>query len=255
MNFKLITGLLVTSMALTLVSCGGEDKDSNQKKVTRKIEVTGSSEMEFSPNEIYMTFSLAEYFKSGKKIQLDKIKTDFEAACKKIGVKSDDITVSYYGGNERYNYYWYYRRRNEPDFMGSVSYSVKVNSIDKLDKLVAELNEDALTNFHIEKTSHSDIEKFRKEVKTNAVLASKEKAIYLARSVGEKIGETLLIEEIEFENPDYLGYRGYGGYYTNNVTLSNASMSSYDNQGSGGDSPGFKKIKLRYEIKAAYRLK
>lgn len=255
MNFKLITGLLLTSMALLLVSCGGKDKDSNQKKVTRKIEVTGSSEIEISPNEIYMKFSLAEYFKSGKKVELDKIKTDFEAACKNVGVKSDDITVSYYGGNERYNYYWYYRRRNEPDFMGSVSYSVKVSSIDKLDKLVAELNEDALTNFHIEKTSHSDIKKFRKEVKTIAVLASKEKAVYLAKSVGEEIGETLLIEEVEFENPEYLGYRGYGGYYSNNVTLSNASITSYDTQSSGGDSPGFKKIKLRYEIKAAYRLK
>jgi uncharacterized protein YggE len=255
MNFKLITGLLVTSMALTLISCGGEDKDSNQKKVTRKIEVTGSSEIEISPNEIYMAFSLQEYFKNGKKMDLDKIKTDFEAACKKIGVKSDDITVSYYGGNERYNYYWYYRRRNEPDFMGSVSYSVKVNSIDKLDKLVAELNEDALTNFHIEKTSHSDIERFRKEVKRDAVLASKEKATYLAKSVGEEIGETLLIEEVEFENPEYLGYRGYGAQHSNYVALSNGSLSSYDIQGSGDDSPGFKKIKLRYEIKAAYRLK
>ena len=132
---------------------------------------------------------------------------------------------------------------------------LKLAQIDKLDKLVAELNEDALTNFHIEKTSHSDIKKFRKEVKTIAVLASKEKAVYLAKSVGEEIGETLLIEEVEFENPEYLGYRGYGGYYSNNVTLSNASITSYDTQSSGGDSPGFKKIKLRYEIKAAYRLK
>ena len=243
--FKL---LLAGCLTTVLISCGGGE--SNQKKVTRKIEVTGSADMEFTPNEIYMNFSLREYMKNGKKIKLETIKDEFLATCKKNGISNDDVSIASIAGNQRWDYYWYYRRKNEPDFMASISYSVKVSSTEKLDKLISEVNEDAMSNFRITKTSHSDIEKFRKEVKTKAMIASKDKANYLAKSVGEKIGETLSIEEIEVTNT-------YGGYYGNNRytnEISNVSQWSESYQSTEVD-PGFQKIKLRYQIKAKYRLK
>jgi len=249
MNLNLLKGLLVASLFLSLTACDDDD-NNNQKKVTRKIEVTGSAEMEFTPNEIFMTFSLKEYLKGGKKVKLEDVKSEFLATCKKVGINSDDISISSYSGNERWDYYWYYRRKRDPDFMGTVSYSVKVSSPDKLDKLVAKINEDAIDNFHISKTSHSDIEEFRKDVKTKAVLASKDKANYLAKSVGEEVGETLLIEEIETGSDNYRGR-----YYSNESNYSNVSQFSYDVGGSQGGAPSFQKIKLRYEIKAEYRLK
>ena len=242
--FKLILAGCLTTV---LISCGGE---SNQKKVTRKIEVTGSADMEFTPNEIYMNFSLREYMDHGKKVKLETIKKEFLATCKKNGIAKDDVSIASIAGNQRWDYYWYSRRRFEPDFMASISYSVKVSSTEKLDKLIAAVNEDAMSNFMITKTSHSDIEKFRKEVKTNAMIASKDKAKYLAKSVGEEIGETLSIQEIEVTN-------SYGGYYNRYSNLaSNSNVSQYsESQQSYDDNPGFKKIKLRYEIKAKYRLK
>lgn len=81
--------------------------------------------------------------------------------------------------------------------------------------------------------------------------ASKFKAKYLAKSVGEKVGETLSIEEIENSNSNSRYYR----YANESNYANNVSQSSYNVQSGGGDSPTFKKIKLRYEIKAKYRLK
>jgi len=242
--FKL---LLAGCLTTVLISCGGEE--SNQKKVTRKIEVTGSADMEFTPNEIYMNFSLREYMKGSKKINLETIKSEFLATCKENGIATDDVSIASIAGNQRWDYYWYYRRRNEPDFMASISYTVKVSSPDKLDKLISEVNEDAMSNFMITKTSHSVIEEFRKEVKTKAMIASKDKANYLAASVGEKVGETLSIEEIEITN----NYGGYYNRYSNMVGNSNVSQYSESYQ-SNDDSPGFQKMKLRYEIKAKFRL-
>jgi len=82
-----------------------------------------------------------------------------------------------------------------------------------------------------------------------ALIASKDKANYLAASVGEKVGETLSIEEIEITN----NYGGYYNRYSNMVGNSNVSQYSESYQ-SNDDSPGFQKMKLRYEIKAKFRL-
>ncbi|MBI4931929.1 MAG: SIMPL domain-containing protein [Bacteroidetes bacterium] len=237
--------MLTAFLSAVLISCNCCDNKSESPK---KIDVTGSAEMEFVPNEIYMTFTLKEYLDaSKKKIKLETIKTDFLALCKEAGVADSNISISSYTGNERWDYYWYKRRKSEPDFMGSISYAVKVSSTDKLDKIVSGLNENAIDNFNISKTSHSDIEQFRKDVKTKALIASKAKAEYLAKSIGEEIGEALLIQEIE---------NSYTGYYSNAYSNSNVvSQTAMNMEGDNSSGPNFQKIKLRYEMKVEFKLK
>jgi uncharacterized protein YggE len=245
MKNKLIILLLLASFSMVLISCGcGSDKTEPPKK----IEVIGSAEMEIVPNEIYMTFTLKEYLDaSRKKVKLETIKTDFLKQCKVAGVADSSISISSYTGNERWDYYWYRRRRSEPDFMSSISYSIKVSSPEKLDKIVSGLNENAIDNFYISKTSHSEIEKLRKEVKTNALVASKNKAEYLANSIGEEIGDALIIQEID---------DSYNSYYQNERGLSNTiSQSSTSYESNNTLVPNFQKIKLRYEMKVEFKLK
>lgn len=130
--------------------------------------------------------------------------------------------------------------------MSSISYVVKVSSPDKLDKIVADLNENAIDNFYISKTSHSDIEQLRKEVKTKALIASKAKADYLAKSIGEELGEALHIQEIE---------NSYSNYYSNERIYSNVvSQTAMSMESDNTSSPNFQKIKLRYEMKVEFKL-
>jgi len=246
MKNKILILLLAVCFTTVLISCG---RGGHKNEPPKKIEVTGSAEMEIVPNEIYMTFTLKEYLDAAKKkVKLESIKTDFLALCKDAGVADSNISISSYTGNERWDYFWYKRRRTEPNFMGSISYAIKVSSPEKLDKIVAGLNENAIDNFYISKTSHSKIEQLRKEVKTKALIATKAKAEYLAKSIGEELGEALLIQEIE---------NSYSGYYANEYANSNAvsqARMSYDESGSTS-APNFQKIKLRYEMKAEFRLK
>lgn len=248
MKNKLFVLILAVSFSTVLISC---QEDDNKTESQKKIEVTGSAEMEIVPNEIYMTFTLKEYLDvAKKKVKLESIKTDFLTLCKTVGVADSNISISSYTGNERWDYYWYKRRKTEPDFMGSISYAVKVSSSDILDKIVAGLNENAIDNFNISKTSHSDIEQLRKEVKTKALIASKAKADYLAKSIGEKLGEALLIQEIDDS------YMGYYSNYSNERSNSNVvSQTAMSLEGDNSSAPNFQKIKLRYEMKVEFKLK
>jgi len=242
MKTKILVGLLIAFFSAVVISYAGEDNKTGTQK---KIEVTGSAEMEFVPNEIYMTFTLKEYLDaSKKKVKLEGIKTNFISLCKATGVADSNISISSYTGNERWDYSWYKRRKKEPDFMSSISYTVKVSSPEKLDKIVAGLNENAIDNFHITKVSHSDIEQLRKEVKINALIASKNKADYLAKSIGEELGEALLIQEIDNSF--------FPSQLSNSNMVSQTTMTMESDNSSG---PNFQKIKLRYEMKVQFKLK
>jgi uncharacterized protein len=249
MKIKFILPLFVTSLSIAFTSCSGNSNSMNE--APKKIEVTGSAEMEFVPNEIYMTFTMKEYFDgTKKKVKLETIKASFLKQCKAAGVPDSNISIASYSGSERWDYYWYKRRKTEPDFLSGISYAVKVSSAEKLDQLVATVDDLALENFYISKTSHCDIELLRKEVKTKALQASKTKADYLAKSVGEEIGETLLIQEIEDSYRSAFSNEGMG-YNSNVVSQTAMSMDAAPNSAS----PNFEKIKIRYEMKVAYKLK
>src|SRR5215510_8230286 len=70
----------------------------------RTITVTGSSEMEIIPNEIYVVVDLQEYQKKGQdKIAIDRIKSTFLQECKAIGSPDWAITIASYDG---YTNYW-----------------------------------------------------------------------------------------------------------------------------------------------------
>lgn len=244
MKNKLFILLLTTCLPLVLISCNHRHHDNAMPK---KIEVTGSSEMEIVPNEIYITFTLKEYMDAAKKkVSIDSIRTEFLRLCKESGIADSNISISSYTGNEQWDYYWYRRRRNVPDYTNSVSLTILVSAPEKLDKVVEKLNENAIDNFYISKTSHSNIEQLREEVKKNALIAAKNKAGYLANSIGEKVGEALLIQEID---NSYSGYYGNAGLYSNSVSKAEVS------EDNAIATPNFQKIKLRYEIKAEFKLK
>ncbi|MBU0487827.1 MAG: SIMPL domain-containing protein [Bacteroidetes bacterium] len=246
MKNRILILSLVAGISAVLFSCHG---GSNQIEPPKKIGVVGSAELEFVPNEIFMTFTLKEYLDAGrKKVKLESIKDDFLALCREVGVADSNISISSYTGNERWDYYWYTRRRKEPDFMSSISYAIKVSTPEKLDKIVSGLNENSIDNFYISKTSHSDIEQLRKDVKTRALIASKNKADYLAKSIGEELGEALLIQEVENNYNNY--------YFSNESNVSNfVSQSAMSYESANSSTPNFQKMKLRYEMKVEFRLK
>ena len=82
----------------------------------------------------------------------------------------------------------------------SITYQVKFKSSELMDKLVEKLDDEATQNFVIASTSHSKMTEFRRQLKIKAVQAAKDKGIYLAEAVSERLGEAITIIEPDESN-------------------------------------------------------
>jgi uncharacterized protein len=222
----------------------------------KTISVTGSAEMEVIPDEIYVQVDLREYKKKGEdKVDIEKIKTDFLGYCKAVGIADTDISLASFDGYNMANIWR--RRKKDPDLLASISYQIKFSNTKLIDDLVNKLDDQATNNFRITRASHSKISEYRKQLKIQAVKAAREKAVYLTEAVNEQLGQAIEIYEPEESiSSDILN-----GLYKNNYKTANEgffrdsmklSANDYGITDSGVD---FRKIKLRFEVKALYALK
>lgn len=218
----------------------------------KTISVTGSAEMEIIPDEIYVQVDLREYKKRGEeKTDIDKIKADFLASCKMIGIADSNIAVASFDGYNMSNIWR--RRKKDPDLLASITYQLKFSNTKLIDDLVNRLDDEATNNFRITRTSHSKIVEYRRELKIMAVKAAKEKAIYLSESVSEQLGPAItIIEPEESSSSDVLS-----GRYKSNVSNSGYSntLSKPDAYSINDNGVDYRKIKLRFEVKVLFALK
>ncbi len=109
------------------------------------------------------------------------------------------------------------------------------------------MDDNATTNFFIQRTSHSRLTEYRKQLKIAAVKAAKEKAQYLSAAIGETITDAVTINEpVEFYNP----------YYNMNRRTSNTMMKQDGAEMAADAGPtDFKKIKLKYDVTVVFALK
>jgi uncharacterized protein YggE len=212
----------------------------------KRITVTGSAEIEVAPDEIYVQVDLKEYEKKGSgKVDIDKIKRDFLAAAKSIGVADTAVTIAQYDGFNGNP--WWRKKNKKEELYASISYQIKIRDSRQLDELVNKLDDNATTNFFIQRTSHSKLPEYRKQLKIAAVKAAKEKAVYLASSIDEQLDVAITINEpTEYFAP----------YYNNR--LSNTMMKQSMEAGPPPEDtaqPDFKKIKLKYDVTVVFALK
>ncbi|HRH48175.1 MAG TPA: SIMPL domain-containing protein [Panacibacter sp.] len=212
----------------------------------RTVSVSGSSQIEIVPDEIYVQVDLREYNKkNGDKIDINSIKNNFLAACKSIGLTDKDVAVQSYQGYD--NNYWMIKknRKQNPDLKASISYWVKASNTEKLDDLVDKMDDEATQNFFIAKASYSKMDELKKELKIAAVKAAREKAIYLSEAIGEHIGEAITINDpAEINN--------YPQPYYANVTMQRAVAADNAEPPMNVD---FKKIKIQFEVSVVFALK
>ena len=136
------------------------------------------------------------------------------------------------------------KNKVKDELYASISYQVKLKNSTQVDQLVDKLDDAATQNFFIVRTSHSKLTEFRKQLKIQAVKNAKEKAIYLAESINEKVGDAVTISEPnEFYQP----------YYSN--MRANSMMKAEAAQADDQPQADFKKIKIKYDVNVVFALK
>lgn len=226
---------------LFMLACIIKSQAQSNFDARKFIEVTGSAEMTIQPDEIELEIILVEYDKNGQKVKLKTVENEFYEILKKNSINTNSLTLN---SSEAYYwwYWWSYRDRPYTRKTLNLNLSKETNIL----KLVEDLNKKWIESIRIASTKNKDIQKYRKEVKIEAVKAAKEKATYLLESVGEQIGNVISIEEIP-ENNNY--------WYKNSNLLSNSIMSPNSTNDNDDAIKNVASIKLRYEIKAKFEIK
>jgi uncharacterized protein YggE len=234
--------ILALSASLCLIIANAQTPDNTIKQ--RTINVNGHSELEITPDEIYVQIELREYNKkSGEKVDIETIRNNFLTAVKSMNIADTDVVVQGYSGWDG-NYWWYQKnKKKNPDMKAGITYEVKVKTVDDMDKLVDKLDDEATQNFYISRTSHSNMDSIKKQLKMQAVKNAKEEAISLASAIGDNVGDALTINDAnESSNyPQPLMYKANG-------IMAEADQSAPMNV-------DFKKIKIEMNVNVIFELK
>lgn len=183
------TRILLTLLAfLPFISMSQEPA---QVKETPYIEVVGNGEMEIIPDQIYISFTLKERFEGKKKIEIEDQEKELKKRLMKLEIDLADLQLA----DANSDFIKIKRKKN--DVIASKDYLLKVSSTGTLAKVFDLLDEIDAFNAEIQRVDHSEMTKFRKEVKILAIQAAKEKATYLLAGIGETIGRPLFIQERE----------------------------------------------------------
>lgn len=232
--------ILALSASLCLLIANAQTNDNTIKQ--RTINVNGHSELEITPDEIYVNIELREYTrKNGDKVDIETIRNQFLSAIKNMNIADTDIVVQGYSGWDG-NYWWYKKnKKKNPDMKAGITYEVKVKTVDDMDKLVDKLDDEATQNFYISRTSHSNIDSIKKELKIRALKNAKEEAVYLASAFGDNVGQALTINDPNESNnyPQPIMYK---------------TMAAEANQ-SAPMNVDFKKIKIEMNVNVIFELK
>jgi uncharacterized protein len=215
---------------------------SMEKQNIKKIEVTGSAEQEVTPDEIYITISLKEYFKDKEnknKVTIMVLEKQLQKAVEEAGVLKENFTIGEISGGQEW-----WGRKKPTTFLESKSYNLKLSNLSKIDGIIAKVDEKGKNYVNIDRFEYSKIKELRKEIKIKALQAAKAKAKYLVEAIDEQLAEVLEITEIENQyNP--------GPIYSN-MALARVANEAADMPES---TIGVQTIKVKYEMKAVFRIK
>lgn len=181
----------ILALFIALLPFMAMGQEINTGKETPYIEVVGNGEMEIIPDQIYISFTLKERMDGKTKILIEDQEKEMKKKLIKLNIDLKELQLA----DASSDYIKIKRKKN--DVIASNDYILKISSTGTLAQVFEVLDELDAFNAEIQRVDHSDIKKFRQEVKMMAVKDAKEKAGYLLSAIGETVGKPLFIQERE----------------------------------------------------------
>lgn len=205
------------------------------------IEVTGSAERDIDPNIIILSVRIKEFEENKVKMSLDKIDKDLLGALSKAGVEKKNIVLSDLTANA------VWQKRKDREVFSQKAYRITFSKNEEVLRFLDLAKDVKIDNLEVVELSHTDIAKFRLEIKVDALKAAEKKADALLEAAGAKRGKVLLIQEVQDFNPSLPG----GTFISNSYNARYAGDMNLSYQGADIQ---MEKINLRYEILAHYAI-
>jgi uncharacterized protein YggE len=193
--------------------------------------------MEVEPNEIFLFIRLKEFEENRNKIQLEKLDQDFLGALKAAGIDKKNLTLADAGSNLGK------LGRRDKDAFREKTYELKLTSAAELEKLLEKLEPVKVDQLDLTRLNHTDLQKFKLELKIKALQAAQSKAQALLKSIGSDIGKPLMVRE--WDNDPIQP-----------MPMARANVMMFKNdEAAQEEQVGLRKIKLTAQITAQFEIK
>ncbi len=229
--------------AFLLFYCLGACVTAQQtEEKMRTIEVTGSAEMEIDPEEVIFQITIEEYWKEefeGKeweeyrsKVSIDSIESSLVAELLEQGVTMKMITLVQTGN------FWRHRGK---DFLVRKTLQISLDNYAMANSLSNELKTRGIQGMYVQELKHSQIEKYKLECKSKALLNAREKANAILAVLGESVDNAVRIVEVDQHQSIY--QKDY------------AMMRSASAEQAPVEYENFKKISISADLRVVFSIK
>lgn len=226
---KLIAMAVVALMALPAAA-------QMQEAYPSYIQVTGRAEKELTPDEFYLQIVINERDSKGK-ISVESQQRDMVAVLRKLGV---DVEKQLKMANLSSEFF----KKNTSVAMAK--YQLQLGSSDEVAKVWQALDDLGISNISILKVTHSQLDKYKQEVRLEAMRNAQKSAQEMAGAIGQTIGKCFYIYD---SNSNVLPVM-----YDNAVLMRSAKAAADAESAAEEDPLEFKTIKLEYGVQAKFVL-
>jgi uncharacterized protein len=236
---KLIFTLCTSLIALISYAQTGDKNFIDQNY----IEVKAYAEKQITPDRIYLNILINEKDIKGKTVpEIEKSMFD---KLQEMGIDiQKDIAIKDFVSN--FKHYWILKT----DIRFIKEYQLIVRDAKLAGHVFIELEKLGISNISINKFEHSEIEKFKNEIRMEAIKSAKQKASDLTTSIGQDIGRALYI----FENSDIDDESTLHGQVAGLMIRGYSAQGIYGSRAPDPDIE-FEKIKLEYDVTVRFELK
>ena len=200
------------------------------------IQVTGRAEKELTPDEFYLQIVINERDSKGK-ISVESQQRDMVAVLRKLGV---DVEKQLKMANLSSEFF----KKNTSVAMAK--YQLQLGSSGEVAKVWQALDDLGISNISILKVTHSQLDKYKQEVRLEAMRNARESAQEMAGAIGQTIGKCFYIYD---SNSNVLPVM-----YDNAVLMRSAKAAADAESAAEEDPLEFKTIKLEYGVQAKFVL-
>ena len=226
--------ILMAAVMLSILPAAAQEQAS--KFDASYIQVWGQAEKEITPDEFYLSVTINEKDSKGK-ISVESQQRDMVAVLRKLGV---DVEKQLKMANLSSEFF----KKNTSVAMAK--YQLQLGSSGEVAKVWQALDDLGISNISILKVTHSQLDKYKQEVRLEAMRNARESAQEMAGAIGQTIGKCFYIYD---SNSNVLP-----GMYDNAVLMRSAKAVADAESVAEEDPLEFKTIKLEYGVQAKFVL-
>ena len=200
------------------------------------IQTNGRAELEITPDEFYLQIVINERDSKGK-ISVESQQRDMVAALKRLGIDVDkQLKVANLSSE-------FFKKNTS---VASAKYQLQLGSSAEVGQVWQALSDLGISNVSILKVSHSEIGRYKEQVRIEAVRNARQNAETLAEAIGQRVGKCFYIYD---SNSDVLPVM-----YDNAMLMRSAKAYGTAETAVEEEPLEFKTIRLEYNVQTKFVL-